>query len=94
MDGSEDIGVESIINEMRLTALGCEDVKPSRLVQGRVKLCAVVKLWVPYRARNNNIDNKLDATIAVFNNSNQLIMFRATISPILRSTRLCLQLVV
>jgi hypothetical protein len=28
------------------------------------------------------------------NNSNQLNMFRAIISPILRSTRLCLQLVV
>jgi hypothetical protein len=42
----------------------------------------------------NNIDNQLDAKITVINNSNQLDMFRATISPIFRSIRLCLQLVV
>ena len=35
-----------------------------------------------------NIDNQLDATITI-NNSNQLNMFRAMISPILRITRLC-----
>ena len=37
----------------------------------------------------NNIDNKLDATKRFINNSNQLNIFRATISPIFRSTRLC-----
>ena len=43
----------------------------------------------------NNINNQLDATITVFiNNTHQLNVFRAMISPILRSTRLCLQLVV
>ena len=42
----------------------------------------------------NNIDNQLDATITFINNSDQLNMFRAIISPILRSTRLCLQFVV
>ena len=37
----------------------------------------------------------IDATITNFiDNYNQLSMFRAIISPILRSTRLCLQLVV
>jgi hypothetical protein len=41
-----------------------------------------------------NTDNQLDATIKVYNNSNQLNMFRAMISPIFRSIRLCLQLVV
>ena len=43
----------------------------------------------------NNINNHLYATITNFiDNFNQLNMFRAIISPILRSTRLCLQLVV
>ena len=43
----------------------------------------------------NNINSQLDATIMVFvNNRNQLNMFRTMISPILRSTRLCLQLVI
>jgi len=41
----------------------------------------------------SNINSQLDATLMVFiNNPNQLNMFRAMISPILRSTRLCLQL--
>ena len=44
---------------------------------------------------SNNINSQLDATITNFiDNYNQLDMFRAIISPILRSTRLCLQLVV
>jgi len=43
----------------------------------------------------DNTNNQLDATVMVFiNDPNQLNMFRAMISPILRSTRLCLQLVV
>jgi len=43
----------------------------------------------------NNINSQLDATITNFiDNYNQLNMFQAIISPILRSTRLCLQLVV
>jgi len=42
-----------------------------------------------------NINSQLDATITNFiDNYNQLNMFRAIISPILRSTRLCLQLVI
>jgi len=45
--------------------------------------------------RYNNINSQLDATITNFIDSyNQLNMFRTIISPILRSTRLCLQLVV
>jgi hypothetical protein len=50
---SDDIGVENIIKEMHLTALGCRDVDGSHLTQDRVKLCAVVKIWVPYKARKN-----------------------------------------
>ena len=47
------------------------------------------------RNRYNNINSQLDATIINFiNNFNQLNMFRAIILPILRSARLCLQLVV
>ena len=43
----------------------------------------------------NNINSQLDATIIILlANFNQLNIFRAIISPILRSTRLCLQLVV
>jgi len=42
-----------------------------------------------------NINSQLDATITKFiANYNQLNMFRAIISPILRTTRLCLQLVI
>ena len=37
----------------------------------------------------NNIDNQLDATVKVINNSNQLNMFRAIISPIFGSTGMC-----
>jgi len=43
----------------------------------------------------NDINSQLDATITnLFDNYNQLSMFRAIILPILRSTRLCLQLMV
>ena len=43
----------------------------------------------------NNVNSQLDATITNFiDNYNQLNMFRSIISPIIRSTRLCLQLVV
>ena len=45
--------------------------------------------------RYNNINNQLDAKITyLIDNYNRLNMFRAIISPILRTTRLCLQLVV
>ena len=45
--------------------------------------------------RYNNINSQVDATITKFiDDYNQLSMFQATISPIFRSTRLCLQLVV
>ena len=51
-------------------------------------VCVTVHHWY------NNINSQLDATITDFtDNSNQLTMFRAIISPILRSTRLCLHLV-
>jgi len=52
-------------------------------------VCVTVHHWY------NNINSQLDATLTNFiDNYNQLNMFRAIISPILRSTRLCLQLVV
>ena len=52
-------------------------------------VCVTVRHWY------NNINIQLDATITNFiDNYNQLNTFRAIISPILRSTRLCLQLVV
>jgi len=45
--------------------------------------------------RCNNINSQIDAKITNFiDNYNQLNMFRAIISSILRSTRLCLQLAV
>jgi len=44
---------------------------------------------------HNNVNNQPDATITDYiDNYNQLNMFRAIISPILRSTTLCLHLVV
>jgi len=46
-------------------------------------------------SRHNNINSQLDVTITnLIDNYNQLNMFRAIISPIIRSTRLCLQLVI
>ena len=52
-------------------------------------VCVTVHHWY------NNINSQLDATITYFiDNHNQLDMFRAIISPILRSITLCLQLVV
>ena len=52
-------------------------------------VCVTVHHWY------NNINSQLDATVRDFiDNYNQLSMFRAIISLILRSTRLCLQLVV
>ena len=52
-------------------------------------VCVTVHHWY------DNMNSQLDATITNFiDNYNQLNMFRAIISPILRSTRLCLQLVV
>ena len=48
-----------------------------------------------YERKNNNINSQADATITNFiDNCNKLNMFRAIISPILRSTRLCLQFLV
>jgi hypothetical protein len=42
----------------------------------------------------DDINNQLDATILVFNKAHQLNMFRTMITPVFRSTRLFLQLVV
>ena len=55
----------------------------------------VVSVSVHKQFWSNNINSQLDAIVTNFvDNYNQLSMFRAIISPILRSTRLCLQLVV
>jgi len=57
----------------------------------RTQILKYTKRKVDY----NNINSQLDATITNFiDNYNQLNMFRAIISSILRSIRLCLQLVV
>ena len=52
-------------------------------------MCVSVRHWY------SNINSQLDATITnLIDNYNQLNMFQAMISSILRGTRLCLQLVV
>jgi len=52
----------------------------------KFNVCVTVHHWY------NNVNNQLDATITNFiDNYNQLNMFRAIISPILRRTRLGLQ---
>ena len=56
-------------------------------------------IWAKYEfvdiTAPSNINSQPDATIKIFiDNYKQLNMFRAIISPILRNTRLCLQLVV
>jgi hypothetical protein len=55
-------------------------------------LDCVYSLW--YNAPTMLLAGSLEEESIRFNNSNQLVMFRAMISPIFRSTRLCLQLVV
>jgi len=55
----------------------------------------VFDVCVTVHHRYNNINSQLDATITnLIDNYNQLNTFRAIISRILRSARLCLQLVV
>jgi len=55
----------------------------------------VSDICVTVLRRHNNINSQLDATITNFiDNYKQLNTFRSIISPIIRSTRLCLQLVV
>ena len=72
------------VNEHSAKNLRARQSVPSREMAERVM-----------RRINNNINSQLYATIAnLIDNYNQLNMFRAIISPILRSTRLCLQLVV
>ena len=58
-------------------------------ITSQFDVCVTVHHWY------NNTNDRLDETITNFvDNYNQLNMFRAIISPILRSTRLCLQFVV
>jgi len=62
-----------------------------------ISLCAFVSFDVCVTAHHwyNNINSQIDATTINFIfNYNQFNMFRAIISPILRSARLCLQLLV
>ena len=57
--------------------------------QENFDVCVSVHHWYNY------IDSQLDATTTNFSDIyNQLNTFRAIISPILRSSRLCVQLVV
>ena len=61
----------------------------------KVKAQIHFDICVTVHHRYNNRNSQLDATITNFiDNYMQLNMFRAIISPILRSTRLCLRLVV
>ena len=58
-------------------------------------LPSTLDVCVTVRHCYNNINSQLDATITNFiDNYNQLSMFRAKVSLILRSAKLCLQLVV
>ena len=72
-----------------LFILDCAASNDLRNMGDTFDVCVTVHHWY------NNINSQLDTTITDFiDNYNQLSMFRAIISPILRSTRLCLQLVV
>jgi len=67
------------------------------LLRENDKIMLGISEGVLYNAKfkYSNVNSQLDATITNFIDSyNQLNMFRATISPILMSNRLCLQLVV
>ena len=73
--------------EKRLLPSSCLSFGPD--VTSRLPLNGFYKIWY------SNINSQPDETITNFiDNYNQLNMFRAIISPIIRSTRLCLQLVV
>jgi len=62
---------------------------PMAIIYYKFDVCVTAHHWY------NNINSQLDATITNFiDSSNQLNMFRAIISSILRRTWLCLQLVV
>ena len=66
-----------------------QEQKSKRLYRRLFDVCVTVHHWY------NNGNSQLDVTITHFiDNYNQLSKFPAIISPILRSTRLCLQLVV
>jgi len=83
----ENIRCNTISGETVATNPRVSNLSPNR--HCGFDICVTVHHWY------NNINNQLDATITVFiNNPYQLNMFRAMISLILRSTRLCLQLVV
>ena len=70
---------------LRYSSIACRAL----LYEGRFDVCVTVRHWY------NNINSQLDATITNFpDNYNKLNVFWAIISPILKSNRLCLQLVV
>jgi len=53
----------------------------------------IFKITLYISSEDSNVNSQLDATITNFiDNYNQLDMFRAIVSPILRSTRLCFSL--
>ena len=79
-----------IVTEIDLKEAHFGDVDRIHLRQTSDQLVAVANLVI-----DNNINSKLHCNNNNFiNNFNQLIMFRTIISPILRSSRLCLHLVV
>ena len=81
--------LQAVISQTRHGCIQVQTVQKttcSLLIVGEYGVCLAVHQWYrqPTRCNNNGL----------FNNSNRLNMFRAIISPIFRSTRLCLQLVV
>jgi len=79
----------SILNSKWKQFRGLDETLPNACrISSWFDVCVTMHYWY------NNINSQLDATITNFiDNYNQLNMFWAIISPILRSTGLCLQLV-
>ena len=64
-------------------------------MSSQIFIIALQHIGIMYFQKYKNINSQIDGKITHFiDNYNQLNMFRAIISPILRSTRLYLQLVV
>jgi len=64
-------------------------------MSSQIFIITLQHIEIMYFQKYNNVNGQIDATITnVIDNFNQLNVFRTIISPILRSTRLCLQLVV
>jgi len=86
-----DLGLYTLKWKKKLEVLVRYQLMPNTVFQ----MNTIFDIFVTVHHWYNNINSQLDATIKGFiDNYNQINMFRATILLILRSTRLCLQLVV